>query len=70
MMPLGFHLRTSSLVTSQGRISQYTPCSRTRRAMSWVYWAPKSRIRTREEWMSVCGLIGLAATLFIRKLGS
>ncbi len=69
-MPLGFHLRTSSLLTSQGRISQYTPCSRTRRAMSWVYWAPKSRIRTREEWMSVWGLIGLAATLFIRKLGS
>src|SRR5688500_16078162 len=24
--------------------------------MSWVYWAPKSRIRTREEWMSVCGV--------------
>src|SRR6185436_11942754 len=31
----------------QGRISQYTPCSRIRRAMSWVYWPPKSRTRTR-----------------------
>src|SRR5260370_37808036 len=26
---------------------QNTFCSRTRRAISWAYWAPKSRIRTR-----------------------
>ena len=60
-MPLGFHLRTSSLEMSQGRISQYTPSSRTRRAISWVYCAPKSRIRTREEWMSVWGVTIAAA---------
>src|SRR6266542_420593 len=30
--------------TSWGWISQYTCSSRTRRAMSCVYWAPKSRI--------------------------
>ncbi len=29
-----------------GTISQYTPSSRVRRAMSWLYCAPKSRIKT------------------------
>ena len=37
--------RTSSLLMSHGWISQYTPLSRTRRAISCVYCAPKSRIR-------------------------
>src|SRR6188508_92533 len=32
--------------------------------MSWVYCAPKSRIRTREEWMSAWG-VTFAAALFI-----
>ena len=53
---LGLPLADVVVRESQGRISQYTPISRTRRAISWVYCAPKSRIRTREEWMSVCGL--------------
>src|SRR4029077_7619911 len=46
---------------SQGWISQYTPSSRTRRAMSCVYCAPKSRIRMRCEWMSACGAPPAAA---------
>ncbi len=29
-----------------GTISEYTPASRTRRAMSWVTWEPKSMMRT------------------------
>jgi len=28
-----------------GRISEYTCSSRSRRAMSWVYWEPKSMMR-------------------------
>ncbi len=30
----------------EGTISEYTWHSRTRRAMSWAYWAPKSTTRT------------------------
>src|ERR1044072_1924002 len=43
--PVGAYSRTKPSDTSQGWISQYTLASRTRRAMSWVYWAPKSRIK-------------------------
>src|SRR5205807_23313 len=43
--PLAPNSRTKASLTSQGWISQYTRASRTRRAMSWVYWAPKSRTR-------------------------
>src|SRR5580658_6545742 len=50
--PRGAKARTAASVMSQGWISQYTPLSRTRRAMSWVYCAPKSRIRIRCAWMS------------------
>ncbi len=46
MMPFG----AKALISASGRsgrwISQYTPSSRTRRAISWVYWLPKSRMRT------------------------
>src|SRR5882724_8728004 len=52
--PRGLNARTSSSEISQGCISQYTPNSRTRRAISWVYCAPKSRIRIRWAWMSAC----------------
>src|SRR5437762_6415295 len=44
MTPITFRARSSAGVTSCGRISQYTRDSRTRRAMSWVYCEPKSRI--------------------------
>src|SRR5688572_17242092 len=33
--------------------------------MSWVYCAPKSRMRTREEWMSGWGFIVFATAVFI-----
>src|SRR5882757_419852 len=63
--PRGLSARTSSSVMSQGWISQYTPSSRTRRAMSCVYCAPKSRIRMRSAWISAWGVVvegvGLAA---------
>src|SRR5919204_627666 len=42
--PITFLERSSASVTSWERISQYTRDSRTRRAMSCVYWDPKSRI--------------------------
>src|SRR4029079_9843274 len=45
MMPRGSNLRMNSASTSCGWSSQYTPASRTRRAMSWVTWEPKSRMR-------------------------
>src|SRR5215469_16226603 len=54
MMPRGAKARTAASLVSHGCISQYTPSSRTRRAMSCVYCAPKSRIRMRCAWMSGC----------------
>src|SRR5215472_12284336 len=57
MTPRGAKARTSASLTSQGWISQYTPSSRTRRAMSCVYWAPKSRISMRCAWMSGCAAV-------------
>src|SRR5512147_820070 len=45
MTPRAPKPRTNSPETSCGWISQYTFASRTRRAMSCVYCAPKSRIR-------------------------
>jgi anti-sigma factor RsiW len=45
MMPEGRKARIASTDTVQGWISLYTLASRTRRAMSMVYWEPKSRIR-------------------------
>src|SRR4029450_3334511 len=38
--------RTVAGSTSQGTTSENTWHSRTRRAMSWAYWAPKSSTRT------------------------
>src|SRR5579862_820446 len=58
MMPRGAKARTSASPMSQGWISQYTPSSRTRRAISCVYCAPKSRIRIRCAWISGCAAPG------------
>src|SRR5918996_3705387 len=44
--PAGRRLARSADVTSWGTISEYTCASRTRRAISWAYWAPKSTTRT------------------------
>src|SRR5687767_7599529 len=54
--------RTNSSLTSCGWISQYTFASRTRRAMSCVYCAPKSRIRMR-SCPGASDALGLSALL-------
>src|SRR3954454_18861164 len=46
MIPAGLRSRISSAVIVCGTISEYTCASRTRRAMSWAYCAPKSTTRT------------------------
>src|SRR5260370_37281868 len=46
MRPRGFNAATRSAARSWRTIWQKTFCSRTRRAMSWPYCAPKSRTRT------------------------
>src|SRR5207302_3530307 len=50
MIPAGEYLRISSIFAMQGRTTENTFCSRTRRAISWEYWAPKSR--TTIDWVS------------------
>ncbi len=52
-MPFGAKASNSSRVRSNARISQYTPASRTRRAISWAYCAPKSSTRMRSLWISL-----------------
>ena len=44
---LGLSCSNASAALKNGWISQYTPASRTRRAMSCVTWEPKSTMRTR-----------------------
>jgi hypothetical protein len=53
MMPFAPEAAISPGSWSQAQISQYTPISRMRRAISWVYCAPKSRIRILSLWMKV-----------------
>jgi hypothetical protein len=43
MIPTGEYLRISSIFAVQGRTTEKTFCSRTRRAISCEYCAPKSR---------------------------
>src|ERR1700712_1792582 len=40
-----------------GTISEYTAASRTRRAISWAYWAPKSTTRTGWASRSLLGWV-------------
>src|SRR5687768_14396376 len=76
MTPLAPKARTSSSLMSHGWISQYTPLSRTRRAISCVYCAPKSRIRIRWAWMSggcnvvaeAAGRLAISADTVVRRL--
>src|SRR5688572_1146250 len=49
MIPRGASSRIFASGTLNGWISEYTFCSRTRRAISCVYWPPKSRIRMRSR---------------------
>jgi hypothetical protein len=43
MMP--FNPGSKEMFAEKGRISQYTLASLTARAINWVYWEPKSRMR-------------------------
>src|SRR5688572_2968950 len=49
MIPRGASSRIFASGTLNGWISEYTFCSRTRRAISCVYCPPKSRIRIRSR---------------------
>src|SRR5436309_13420161 len=49
MSALGSRAAISDAEVVPGTISENTPASRTRRAMSWVYCEPKSRINTRSR---------------------
>ena len=44
MIPLGFQVRSASLVV-QGSISAYTLRALRRRRMRWLVWLPKSNTR-------------------------
>ena len=46
MIAFGCLASISSTGIVCGTISEYTFASRTRRAISWAYWAPKSTTRT------------------------
>lgn len=45
-MAAGSRAEISSDVEVPAMISEYRPASRTRRAINWAYWAPKSRTTT------------------------
>src|SRR5262249_26124098 len=47
-----------SEVAVPGRISQYTPSSRTVRAMSWVYCEPKSKMRSWAFTLLIRAVVG------------
>src|SRR5215475_9770971 len=56
MMPLGANLSMVALSTDwKGWISQYTPASRTRRAINWVTCEPKSTIKRRSDFWAAMG---------------
>src|SRR5262245_51105160 len=57
MIPRGANSRTRAAVISCRTISQYTCCSRTRRAMSWAYCEPKSRTSTRSAARFCCSIV-------------
>src|SRR5581483_3333072 len=57
--PLGRRRRTSAAPTWWGSSSENTPDSRTRRAISWEYWPPKSRTTTSStDWASPGCVLG------------
>src|SRR6476659_4586662 len=57
MMPFAPNFAISAGSWSHAQISQYTPISRMRRAMSCVYCAPKSRMRILSLCRSVMGAV-------------
>src|SRR5436309_1954873 len=66
MRPRGFNSATRAAGRSWRTIWQKTFCSRTRRAMSWPYCEPKSKIRMRSR--SGSGVMA-GRGLFIGELG-
>src|SRR5713101_4877992 len=66
MRPRGFSSATRAAGRSWRTIWQKTFCSRTRRAISWPYCAPKSRIRIR----SLSGCLMAGCRLLVGELGN
>jgi hypothetical protein len=66
MMPFAPNAAISAGSWSQAQISQYTPISRMRRAISWVYCAPKSRMRILSRGCR-CGHLGSCFVGFAAK---
>ena len=64
MMAAGLRSSISPTGMVWGTISLYTRASRTRRAMSWAYWAPKSTTSTvaRADAVSVDGVVRVSVT--------
>src|SRR3990170_1266253 len=56
-IPAGFFAATSAEVMVCGTISEYTLASRTRRAISWAYCAPKSTTSTGRCSVSLNGCL-------------
>src|SRR5438105_9306136 len=67
MRPRGCNSATRAAGRSWRTIVQKTFCSRTRRAMSWPYCAPKSRIRMRS--LSGRDIVGDRLFNFVGELG-
>src|SRR5262245_48624179 len=61
--PPGRRASSSATGVSNGTISEYTWASRTRRAMSCAYWAPKSRTSTGRGSVTAASLPGHAHAL-------
>src|SRR6478609_4784829 len=68
MRPAGLRSASSAAMIVCGTISEYTWHSRTRRAISWAYWAPKSMTST-VSGLSVEGLSvgGIASVMSARR---
>ena len=62
MMALGLRASISAAGMVAGTISEYTWHSRTRRAISWAYWAPKSTTRTVSAGAPFAPPAGLVAS--------
>src|SRR5215208_1904877 len=63
----GLRARTCSGVTVCGASSEYTRASRTRRAISWEYWPPRSMTRTGRSSGAASGS-GRTSAPIVRRL--
>ena len=62
----GLRAASSAAVIRWGTISEYTCSSRTRRAISWAYWAPKSTTRTACSCSGMRSVGGSAVTSAVK----